>query len=48
MPYIFITEPAKEKLRQLAEKRKKEGNLNKTMVDVASEVIINASKKECE
>lgn len=46
MPYIFITVTAKEELTKLAKKRKKDDSLIKTKIDVASEAIINASKKE--
>jgi hypothetical protein len=46
MPYILITDTAKKALNELSLKRKVDDSLIKTKVDVASEAIINASKKE--
>jgi len=48
MPYILITDTAKQALSKLSQKRKGDDSLIKTKVDVASEAIINASKKECD
>ena len=47
MPYVFITEPAKQALNKLSLQRKADDSLIKSKIDVASEAIINASKKEC-
>lgn len=47
MPYILITETAKQALNELSQKRKDDDSLIKTKVDVASEAIINAKKSEC-
>lgn len=46
MPYIMITDKAKAELEKLSNKRKSEGELIRTAIDVASEAIIKASKKE--
>ena len=47
MPYVKITDAAKVALTKLSEQRKGDDSLIKSKIDVASEAIINASKKEC-